>query len=72
MPFKKDLLDELIKNCKTTEDIFGSEGIVKQLQKALVERMLNAEMAHHLNLFLLRIERKLPKISNPFIQHQMS
>ena len=48
MPFKKDLLDELIKNCKTTEDIFGSEGIVKQLQKALVERMLNAEMAHHL------------------------
>jgi len=48
MPFKKDLLDELIKNCKTTDDIFGTEGIVKQLQKALVERMLEAEMKHHL------------------------
>jgi putative transposase len=46
--FNKSVLDELLKSCTTTDDIFGSEGVVKQLQKALVERMLEAEMQHHL------------------------
>lgn len=48
MSFNKELLDELIKGYKTPEDVFGGDGLFKQLQKALIERMLEAEMTHHL------------------------
>ncbi|MDR3491997.1 MAG: IS256 family transposase [Gammaproteobacteria bacterium] len=48
MSFKKELLDELLKNYKKPEDLFGEEGTFKQLKKALVERMLEAELSHHL------------------------
>lgn len=48
MSFKKELLDELLKNYKKPEDLFGEDGTFKQLKKALVERMLEAEMSHHL------------------------
>ena len=40
-------LDELLKG-KTTEEIVGANGLLKQLTKALVERAMNAEMSHHL------------------------
>jgi putative transposase len=40
-------LDELLKG-KTTEEIVGPNGLLKQLTKALVERAMNAEMSHHL------------------------
>jgi len=48
MSFKKEMLDELLKNYKNPEDLFGENGTFKQLKKALVERMLEAEMSHHL------------------------
>ena len=48
MPFKKEMLDDLLKNYKNPEDLFGENGTFKQLKKALVERMLEAEMSHHL------------------------
>ena len=32
-PFNPDLLDEILKNYKTPEDMFGKDGILKQLQK---------------------------------------
>jgi putative transposase len=40
-------LDELLAG-KTTEEIVGPNGLLKQLTKALVERAMNAEMNHHL------------------------
>jgi putative transposase len=40
-------LDELLAG-KTTEEIVGPNGLLKQLTKALVERAMNAEMSHHL------------------------
>lgn len=40
-------LDELLSG-KTTEEIVGPNGLLKQLTKALVERAMNAEMSHHL------------------------
>lgn len=40
-------LDELLAG-KTTEEIVGPEGLLKQLTKALIERAMNAEMSHHL------------------------
>jgi putative transposase len=40
-------LDELLTG-KTTEEIVGPNGLLKQLTKALVERAMNAELSHHL------------------------
>jgi putative transposase len=40
-------LDELLAG-KTTEEIAGPEGLLKQLTKALIERAMNAELKHHL------------------------
>jgi putative transposase len=45
------LIDELLQNCPerpTQEDVFGPEGVVKQLSKALIERCLAAELTTHL------------------------
>src|SRR3954452_21753655 len=40
-------LDELLAG-KTTDEIVGPEGLLKQLTKAVIERAMNAEMKHHL------------------------
>jgi DNA-directed RNA polymerase subunit RPC12/RpoP len=48
MTFRPKLLDELLTDYKSTEDLPGQEGLLKQLTAALVERCLNAEMGHHL------------------------
>jgi len=42
------LLDELIKDCKSPEDLLGKHGLLKELSKGLVERMLQGELTHHL------------------------
>ena len=42
------MLDELLKDCKTPEDLLGKNGVLKQLTKDLMERMLEAEMTDHL------------------------
>jgi len=43
-----ELLDELLKDCKTSQDLLGENGIAKQLTKRLVERMLEGELTNHL------------------------
>ncbi|MBW4541353.1 MAG: IS256 family transposase [Myxacorys chilensis ATA2-1-KO14] len=48
MTFRPELLDELLKNYQSPEDLVGEGGILKQLTAALVERCLNAEIEHHL------------------------
>lgn len=48
MSFKKEMLDELLKDYKNPEDIFGKSGTFKQLQKALLERILESELSHQL------------------------
>ena len=48
MTMNVEIIDELLKNCKTSEDIFGKDGLVKQLVKALSERALQAELTTHL------------------------
>lgn len=48
MQFKKEVLDELIKDYKTPEDLIGKNGLLKQLTKALLERAMGAELTHHL------------------------
>lgn len=48
MPFTPEVLDELLKECQTPEQMFGTEGLLQQLTKALIERSLQGEMTHHL------------------------
>ena len=43
-----ELIDELVEDCKSAEDLLGENGIVKQLTKRVLERMLQAEMTDHL------------------------
>jgi len=43
-----ELLDDLLKDYKTPEDILGENGLLKQLTKSLVERALEGEMNEHL------------------------
>ena len=43
-----ELLDELLADCATPEDILGESGLAKQIKKRLVERALAGELNHHL------------------------
>ena len=47
MAIKKEILDELLKD-KDPKKLFSSDGLLGELKKALAERILNAEMDHHL------------------------
>jgi putative transposase len=44
MAISKDTLDQLIGTAKTQEDIFGKDGLLKQLSKQIIERMLETEL----------------------------
>jgi putative transposase len=44
----KDLIDKLLADYKSPEDIVGENGLLKQLTKAIVERALHAELTTHL------------------------
>ena len=43
-----ELLDDLLKDYKTPQDILGENGLIKQLTKRIVERALEGEMNEHL------------------------
>ena len=46
MAMRKELIDELI--ASSGGSLIGPNGLVKELTKALVERMLTGELNHHL------------------------
>ena len=48
MAISDETLDQLIGESKTTDDLFGKGGLIRNLSKRLVERMLECEMEHHL------------------------
>lgn len=48
MSFQTELLDELLKNYKKPEDLIGEKGLLRQLTKSLLERVLSGELTHHL------------------------
>lgn len=58
MAIKDELLDELLKEYKSPEDLIGKDGILKQLTKRLVERAMEAELTHHLGYAKYRPEGK--------------
>jgi len=48
MTIDKKIIDKLMKDYKSPEDIFGKDGVFKELQKAILERVLEGEITHHL------------------------
>src|SRR5215210_5814064 len=48
MPINPELLDELLKEYKSPDDMFGTDGLLQHLTKALVERAMAAQLTHHL------------------------
>jgi len=43
-----DLIDRLLSDYKNPEDLIGENGLLKQLTKAVIERVLQSEMTAHL------------------------
>lgn len=60
MTFRPELIDELLQDYRSPEDLMGESGIVKQLTKALIERCLSAELDHH-----LAEEKAEPELERP-------
>jgi len=48
MPIDNKLIDNLLKDYKTPEEILGDNGLIKQLTKAVLERAMQAELTEHL------------------------
>jgi len=44
----ESVLDELLKGCERPEDLMADGGLMKELRKALMQRMLGAELTGHL------------------------
>jgi putative transposase len=62
MTIRPELLDELLKDYQTPQDLFGENGIIKQLTKGMIERCLQAEMQDHLGY--AKHGRKKPESAN--------
>lgn len=48
MAIRKELLDELLDGYQEPTDLMGQQGLLQQLTKALIERVLEGELTHHL------------------------
>ena len=49
MAIDEKLIDQLVaQNGHRREDIIGETGLIKQLTKAILERVMKAELTHHL------------------------
>lgn len=48
MKINEKVLDQLLADCESREQVLGENGLLKQLTKAVLERALEAEMSHHL------------------------
>ncbi len=62
MPITDQILDQLLADCKSPEDLMGEQGLLRQLTKKLAERALEAEMEHHLGYPKTRLQVKIPVI----------
>src|SRR5512142_708107 len=59
MTIRRELIDELLKDYETPQDILAEDGLLKQLTKAVIERCLETELDTHLNAskLIMRPER---------------
>lgn len=56
MAIDDEMLDSLLGNVKTQDDLFGENGLMKQLSKRFMERLLEMEMANHLGYMKHAVE----------------
>ena len=63
MTIRPELLDELLKDYQTPQDLFGENGIIKQFTKGMIERCLQTEMEEHLGypMFLIIYQVIFPR-----------
>ena len=45
---RQEWVDQLVAGCRTEADLFGPEGVFTKLKGAVMSRLLEAEMSHHL------------------------
>src|SRR4051794_30179914 len=45
---KREFIDSLLEGCTSEDDLFGPEGVFTKLKGAVMQRLLEAEMAEHL------------------------
>ena len=48
MTITPKMLDDLLEGCERPEDLLGDGGLMKELKRALMQRMLGAELTEHL------------------------
>ncbi len=48
MAIDNDLIDKLLGDYKSPEDLLGENGLLREMTRAVVERALHAELTHHL------------------------
>ena len=48
MAIRRELLDEILKDVKSSEDLTGPDGVLNELTGALVSRLMEVEMTDHL------------------------
>ena len=42
------MIDQMLGNTKTQEDLFGKDGIIKQISKRFMDKLLETERIHHI------------------------
>ena len=62
MTIRRELIDELLKDYQTPQDVLGEGGLLKELTKAVIERCLETELDTHLGYS--KYERKGNVTSN--------
>lgn len=58
MPIDTEIIDKLLKDYKSPEDVLGENGLLKEFTKAVLERAMVAELTHHLGYEPLAPEGK--------------
>jgi len=56
MTINDEMLDKLLGNAKTQDDLFGQDGLLKELSKRFMERLLEMEMSNHLGYMKHAVE----------------
>ena len=64
LKISNDLLDAMLAGVKTQEDLWGKKGIISKLNKALLERILNAEMDFHLKTLMKDVLQAIAGTAN--------
>jgi putative transposase len=58
MTIDDEVLDALLGNARTQDDLFGKDGLLKQPSKKFMERLLEMEMTNHLGYMKQACDRR--------------